>query len=131
MADLSLDLNKGSSTYGDLLLLNGDLVLTSDANPNGTNPVLQNIVQRLRWFQGEWFLNVNGGVPYLQTIFIKGQSLSKIEAIFFSVISNTPGVVVITSFSVSFNSLTRLLTISFQCQTTSGPIDYSGTLETQ
>ena len=53
MVDISLDLNPANIAqpgYKDLLVVDRDLALTSDANPSGTNPVLQNILQRLRFF---------------------------------------------------------------------------------
>jgi hypothetical protein len=132
MADLSLDLSsKSSPNYGDLLFIDNDLVLTSDVNPMGTNPVLQDILTRLAWVQGEWFLNVQGGIPYFQQIFVKNQSLSKINAIFFAALAATPGVTLITYFSITLNNVTRLLTLSFACQTTSGPVNYQGTVPFQ
>lgn len=131
MADLSLDLarvDSGLSTYKDLLVVNGDLVLTSDANPNGTNPILQNVIQRLRMFLGEWFLDNTQGIPYFQQILIKNPDQSKIDAIFMNAILGTPGIVQLNSYSFVPNTTKRVLTITFVAQTTNGVVQYSGNL---
>ena len=50
----------------DLYFTNGKLAFI-----NGTNTdqeILQRIRVRLRFFQGEWYLNINHGIPYLNNI---------------------------------------------------------------
>ena len=121
--DLSLDL-----TNNDLKIFNNDLVLTSDIDPNGQNPILQDILQRMRLFLGEWFLDNTKGVPYFQQIFVKNPDMSKIEAIFIELILSTSGVDSLIDYSFSSNSSTRRFEISFSAQTTKGVVDYSGTL---
>lgn len=131
MVDLSLDLDpthQGQPTYRDLLVVNGDLALTADANPAGANPILQDILQRLRFFLGEWFLDNSQGIPFYQQILVKNPDISKVEAIFRNVILGAPGVQQLTGFSISLNSLTRVSNITFSCLTTSGPVSYSGTI---
>lgn len=127
MADLSLDLSSTASpTYKDLLVVNGDLVLTSDVEAAGTNPVLQDIIQSLSMFQGEWFMNNSEGIPWFQQILIKNPDLSKIDAIIQNVIAGRPGVEAILNYSSKFNSSNRSLTITFRVRTTTGTIDYTG-----
>lgn len=131
MVDLSLDLNPlhvGNPTYRDLLVVNGDLALTSDANPLGTNPILQDILQRLKFFLGEWFLDTSQGIPYYQQILVKNPDQAKITAIFRNVILGTPGVLQLTAFTLGANFPSRLVTIQFTCLTTTGTVSYSGTL---
>lgn len=131
MADLSLDLSsksQGTAAYGDLLLVNGDLVLTSDVNPAGTNPVLQNVLQRLRMFLGEWFLDNRQGVPWLQQILTKTAAGTATDALLQNTILGTPGLVALLSYASTLNRANRTLTISFKAQSTSGLIDYASTL---
>ena len=129
MADLSLDLSTSiSPTYKDLLVQNGDLVLTADANPAGTNNVLQNILQRLSFVQGEWFMDNTVGIPYYTQVLIKNPDLSKIEALFQSTIIKTPGVTQLLSYSQNFITGSRLLNVSFSCLTTAGKVEYSGSI---
>lgn len=124
--DISIDLNVASPNYRDLLVLSQDLVITSDVNPSGTNPILQDILQRIRMFLGEWFLDNTQGIPYWTQILVKNPSQSKINAIFQNVILGTPGVQILTTYSISINAATRVLTVSFTCQTTSGKVNWSG-----
>jgi hypothetical protein len=123
VSDLSLDL-----PTRDLLVIDNDLVLTSDVDPNGTNSILQDILQRLRLFLGEWFLDNTQGVPYFQQVFVKNPQMSKIEAIFIEVILSTSGVDSLIEYSFKTVPTTRRFEISFSAQTTKGVVDYSGTL---
>lgn len=131
MADLSLDLSPasaGTPAYGDLLLRNGDLVLTGDANPAGSPPVLQQILQRLRFFLGEWFMDNTQGVPWLQQILTKSASAGPADAILQNTILGTPGVVALLAYSSDLDRVHRTLAISFRAQTTAGVVDYASTL---
>lgn len=130
MADLSIDLDPVSSTYKDLLIVDGDLVLTSDVNPVGTDPVLQGVLQNISLALGEWFLDLSAGLPWLQQILVKNPDQSKIDAILRSAILATPGIVRLNSYSFDLSLKTRSGTIRFSAQKTDGRVDYSGTVVT-
>jgi hypothetical protein len=128
VADLSLQLNKGQPNYRDLLVLNNDLVFTSDQNPSGTNNVLQDILQNLNFFLGEWFLDNTIGVPWFQQILVKAPDTGAIDALIQNAILGTPGVKLLTSYSRETVPLTRGLIITFAAVTTSGTVSYTGTV---
>lgn len=128
MADLSLDLNKASSTYNDLRVVSGDLILTADVASGGTQPVQQDVLQRLRMFLGEWFLDNTAGVPWFQQILVKNPDRSKIDALLLNTILGTPGVLSVTNYKFTPNMAARTLRVEFNAQSTSGPINYSGTV---
>lgn len=128
--DISIDTSRTSPTFGDLRLVMGDLVLTSDSNPAGSQYVLQNILQRLRMFAGEWFLNKSLGVRYYQVVFVKSPNRALIDAEFKRVILQTPGVTALTQWSIGFLPATRNITVSFRCGTAAGDITYDGPLNT-
>lgn len=133
MADISLDLDpthSGFASYKDLLVVDNDLCLTSDANAAGANPVLQDILQTLRFFLGEWFLNNTEGVPYFQQILVKNPDQSKIDAIFSNLILGRPGVEQLSSYNFTVNNAQRILDVSFRCVTTRGVVNYSGSIAT-
>lgn len=106
----------------DLLIdnLTGDLVFQ-----NGACPVTQLqadvVAQRLRitlyTFYGEWFLNRNVGVPYIQQIFGKVRRKSTIDLIFQGIISSDPGVIEILTFQSEVTS-ERGYTMTFQVRVT-------------
>lgn len=123
--DLALDTNPLSTTFGDIYLVNGDLATVS-----GAAAILQNILQTLGVFAGEWFLNVNQGVDYLGKILIKNPNQRIIDAILISQILSVPGVTALTSYSFKADFVTRTLSVRFSAQTTQGIVDYSGTLPT-
>ena len=134
MVDLALDLDKASGTFKDLLIVNNDLALTSDAYPAGQapaqcpNPVLQDCLQRLSMFLGEWFLDNTQGTPWFQQILVKNPDQSKVDAILLNILADTIGVTQVNDYSFTINSQFRTLTVNFSLQTTSGPVDYTGTL---
>lgn len=130
MADISLDLNKQSANYRDLLIINGDLTLTADINPVGTNPILQAILQNLSMYLGEWFLNNTLGLPWFQQILVKAPDQSKIDAIFSNSIMGTPGVLQLMQYSFAVSLTQRTLSVSFIAQTTTGKVNWSGTVST-
>lgn len=123
--DLSLDLNPASASFGDLLIIDGDVVPTSDVDPRGTHPVLQDIFQRLRTFLGEWYLDTSNGVPWLQQIFVKGVKQSTIDSIIQGVILSAPGVVMLSSYALVLDRTTRAGTLAFAAITSTGTINYS------
>ena len=134
MADLSLNLNPsivGTLPYRDLLIVNNDLCLTSDSNPLGTNNVLQDILQNLNFFLGEWFMNNTYGVPWFQQILVKNPDQAKVEGLLMNTILGTPGVQQLLSYSFKVIRATRLLQCSFSVMTTSGVVNYSGTVGAQ
>jgi hypothetical protein len=123
MADLLIDLNKSSSTYKDLVVQDNDLVINS-----GATAIQQDIIQRLSFFAGEWFLDNTQGLPWYQQILVKNPDQSKVDAIFRNAILATPGVVSLSQYSFVPNFAARLLTVSFIAQTTQGTVNYSGAI---
>lgn len=129
MVDISLDLDPSSNTYKDVLVQNGGLVLTSDSNQNGTDPVVQNVIQRMQWMLGEWFLDVTGGVPWFQEIFIKNPDQDKVDALLLGVITTTPGIVAVTYYDFGLNKTNRSVSVNFRAQKTAGTVSYNGVVD--
>lgn len=89
---LSLDL-----TTHDLEITNNSLVIVTDARA-----VAQRVKQHLRLFAGEWFLNTESGVPWIEFVFTKPFDQATAEAVIKDAIMRVPGVVEITSFAMDF-----------------------------
>lgn len=123
MADIELDLDPNSPHFHDVKIVNGDLVLN-----DGVEAIRQHILQRLRMFLGEWFLDNTIGLPYFQQILVKNPDQSKIDAIFINQILGTPGVVSLTKYSFVPNFINRSVSVTFECLTTQGTVDYAGLL---
>lgn len=125
-----MDLVKTSVNHNDLLVVDNDLILTSDAQEGGTNNILQDVLQNIRFFLGEWYLDNTLGVPWFQQILVKNPDQANIDTILLNTILNVPGVIGVSQYSFEPNLAKRILTVDFICQTTSGPVQYSGTLTT-
>lgn len=119
--DLGLDLNKGSPNVNDLRIANNDLVLV-----DSTEAIKQDVLQRLRFFRGEWFLDNTIGIPYYQQILVKNPSQEKIDALFIATILGTPGIIQLNQYAFRSVAQTRELFVTFSAQSTQGTVNYSG-----
>jgi hypothetical protein len=81
---------------------------------------IQAVATRLRLFLGEWFLNLNDGVPWFQQVFVKPARLSEVDRIIRDTITETEGVEVIDEFDLNFDPNTRKLSCSFKATTIYG-----------
>lgn len=115
----------------DLLLDDeGDLVLTSDLEfSTGLQAVAQGIRIRIQTFKGEWFLDLDHGVPYYQDLL--GQKFNEIKAraAFRTAIITAPGVTELTTLGVTFDRQTRALEVSWEVRSIFGTITEELTLE--
>lgn len=83
----------------------------------GAEAVAQRILVRLRNIKGEWFLDLENGVPWFQSILGSKFSEPEIRGIVADVIGKTPGVTETISLIISFDASTRRLDISFETST--------------
>jgi hypothetical protein len=95
-------------------IVNGDMSFGQGlANMcTGSESVAQNVVTRLRTFKGEWFLDLDAGVGYLQDIFVKPANVPLSEADLKAEIIKTDGVATLNSFQFNLNHVTRQATLS-------------------
>lgn len=105
-------------TTHDVVINNFTLAVTKDK----ADLITQRIKIKLMWFMGEWFLDENYGIPYLQEVFIKGVDLNTLDDIFRQAIADEDGVLDLVEYSSEFNSTTRSLTIKSKIRVDSGEI---------
>ena len=88
----------------------------------GQDRVAQQVKMTLLAFLGEWFLDTNFGIPYLEEILVKNPRLSSVEAILRSRIKAVPDLVRLTFFGMEFDRMRRTLRVDFNADTNLGPI---------
>lgn len=89
----------------DLFLrMNGEVAVVRNAEAVG-----QHVRQRLKTFEGEWFLDITAGVPWLDEILGRGYDPALAEAVIKGEVLDTDAVNEITSFSVRFDRQRRAL----------------------
>lgn len=113
MIDFALDPNTGDLVFEDF-----DFSLVG-----GVDQIAQNLAIRLRFIQGEWFLNILAGIPYYQYFFIKNPNQIQVETFLKDEISNTDGIIDITSFSSDFDGISRKFTVNFGCRSIDGNLE--------
>lgn len=85
--------------------------------------IRQRLIQNLRTFFTEWFLDKTLGVPYHQIIFEKGTPSSVIESVLIDEILKTQGVANLLKFEpLDLNVGTRELSVSFEVATNFGSV---------
>lgn len=104
----------------DIQVIDGNIPLAK-----GIDQVEQAVGLHLKAFAGDWFLNFDLGIPYFQTIFKKGVTLSQVEALYIDTILSVPAVLDLQTFNISFDAATRKLSIDFSALTTNGLLNYS------
>jgi len=104
----------------DITMVDGGLLLVT-----GAEEIRQLVGQTLRSFEADWFLNLELGLPYFQTMLQKVTTLSEIEGIYLDAISGIRGILDIETFSLSFNKENRRADISFRALTTNGILDFT------
>lgn len=121
MSTIALDLDPLSANYGDILIASGQLSLIS-----GVDEITQNVLQNLRTFLTEWFLDTTVGVPWFQQILVKNPERSKVDAVLINAILSTPGIQGLLAYSSTVDEKTRSLSVAFKAQSTQGIVNYAG-----
>lgn len=119
MADLkiSLSVDANNPNAGDLYInANGTIAITQTLSEQ----VAQAILIRIRFLQGEWFLDPTLGTPYFQAILGQKNALSVVTQIFRSIIAGVPGVASIMTLSPVLAG--RSLAITFAVKLNDGQI---------
>jgi hypothetical protein len=109
----------------DIALIDHDLDVSGmDLNLiDGAEQVRQQLLIKLKLWQGEWFLDTEFGTPYLQKILGKQLTLSGAIAALRKSIFEVSGVRGIQSLDYSFSNLTRKLTVNFSADTQYGIVE--------
>jgi len=108
---------------GDVQIRQGDIVMIDE--PQATR---QRLEQKLRLWQGEWFLNTDAGFPWLSEILGQRPRPEVVRSLIFDLVTNDPGVRSIESLQVEFDAQSdRQLRIAFNAILSSGvtePMDF-------
>lgn len=106
MSHLGLSVKEINGQIQDIHLdSSGNLAIVRDAEAVG-----QHAKQRLKTYEGEWFLDTKAGTPWLSEILGKNYDAALAETVVKAELLETHGVTEITSFSVKFDRSTRNLT---------------------
>ena len=102
-----------------------DLFLRSDnslAVARDAAAIAQHVKQRMKMFEGEWFLDTTAGLPWIPQrgrfgIFDRPYRAGQSEALIKAEILDTPGVVEITEFEARIDASRRALVIEAEIVT--------------
>lgn len=111
--DLLLD-RRGE--VNDLVFVNGVTPITGDL----VDVVTQRLYIRLRSFLGEWWINVEYGVPWLERVLGHKINKSSVDMIIQEQILLENGVEQITAFSSTYDNPSRVYSCSFRVRADTG-----------
>ena len=95
------------TTAGDVDLSINDFQIIDEIDA-----IRQELQIRYRFFLGEWFLDAEEGVPYLENILKKNANEAQVRNILTEVARTTPGVDQVQSFTADLDPVTRRLTVT-------------------
>lgn len=106
----------------DLVVENGDLVLA-----RGLDAIAQECRIAVQMFAEEWFLDLDAGIPYVQSILGQRRAVAELVAKkeFRAELLAVDGVLEILQLDVAFEATTRELQITWKVRTVLGdtPVD--------
>lgn len=114
-------LHRSGPNRGDLVFVNGACPTTEDY----ADVVAQRLYIMLRTFQGEWYLNENHGIPYLQSILGHRVRKSTVDRILQEKILKEEGVAEIVFF-MSTLSIDREYECRFRVRSKTGELIEDG-----
>ena len=97
----------------DVVFVNGTTTMTYENKLT----VAQKLKIKLLTYQGEWFMDTTQGLPYFQTILVRGISKTTIDSLFQEAILSEPEVVEIVEFNSYIDPETRAYRLSFRVRT--------------
>lgn len=101
---------------GDIALTNGSPSLIE-----GADALVQKVGIKLRFFQGEWFLDLLFGMPYHGRILVRGVNEADVYQIFQSEIEKIPGIVAVEELKIDFgDSDNRVMRVTGRAVGSSG-----------
>ena len=116
----------------DLLLADDhDLALSPSGDSclvDGAQRIAQQIEVTLLAFLGEWFLDTDFGVPYLDKVLIKAPQRAQLEAVFRARIADVPGVSAVGRLDLQIDRALRQLRVEFEAETIEGIVRLQFTL---
>ena len=84
--------------------------------------IRQQVMLRLGFFRGEWFLDEERGVPWYEEILIKNPNLIRIREIFRDAILSVSGIREVTYLDLRFSAYARTLDVNFRASTDLGEL---------
>jgi len=113
--DLAMDANR------DLVFVVDDRGRADGKPITGADRIAQALGIRLRAWMGEWYMNHNHGVPYIDSVLGK-QRQELVLSVFRAQILTVQGIQKIESLSLDVDNRSRVLTVNVEATSTEGRV---------
>lgn len=102
---------------GDVDLVSGRPVILQ-----GPEAVRQKIATRLKFFLGEWFLNLREGLPYFRVVLVRRPDITLIRTLYRRAILSVQEVASLTSLDVDYDPRVRAVAVEFDAELVKGGV---------
>lgn len=106
----------------DAVFINQPMQTSVSTTDDINQAVAQRLNIKLRTFKGEWFSDLEYGIPYFQSILGTKNSKEAVDLIYKQAILEDKDVVQLVSFESQFDNVQRIYSVVFQVKTTGGVI---------
>lgn len=106
---LTLNVDPDNPVPGDLHLLNGQIHFW-----DGFNAKWQKTIVLLKFVRGEWFLNIEEGIPYFTQILVHNPDSKAIVSLLRKALLASPGAVSVPVLTLTIDRPSRTATVNFQ-----------------
>jgi hypothetical protein len=106
----------------DAVFINAPMQTSVSTTDDINQTVAQRLNIKLSTYQGEWFSDLEYGIPYFQSILGTKNSQPTVDMIMKQAILADPSVVQLVSFSSNLDTATRTYSATFQVKTNEGTI---------
>jgi hypothetical protein len=100
-----------------LLSKDGDLYLNENGDIVLCDSVAQKIKIRLKWFEGEWRWDIDEGIPYFSSFFVKNPNINFCESFIRRKIFEVDEVTDVKDVKLTFDKKTRTAVIRYTALT--------------
>ena len=107
----------------DILMKEGDLVITQGGDIVLADSVRQAIRIRLLWFAAEWRFNTEFGIPYYDEVLIKNPNVEKIKLILVREIRKVEEVIDVQNMQIVMDNQNRAAYVTFTVYTSEETFD--------
>lgn len=114
---LALQVDPNNIVPGDLHLENGQIHWW-----DGNEARLQKVTCLLKFVRGEWFLNVDEGVPYFTHVLVHNPNLRAIKALLKQALLAAPGASRVRSLVLTPDRPNRRLVVAFELEFDDGAV---------
>lgn len=112
---------KAGDSMKDILLdREGDIALTEEGDISLVTSPVQAVMIKLRWYFQEWVFDPEKGIPWFESVLIKGPDLDGIKKLLIREMMDVDDVLEVPVMDILYDPEMRTALVKFQIRTSEG-----------